>query len=126
MITKYYHAPSKADFDTALDGLFTADADGETVEVTTAHKYGKRADLDALGTIYNRDGVYDENGDTVTPPTEKDGYFVNLYHDAGFDLPEGLSAYEVAVSSAHRKIFEQVDLKVILEYSNIQQATVKP
>ena len=34
--------------------------------------------IDVVGTIYNDDGVYDENtGEVITPPTPVDGFHVN-------------------------------------------------
>lgn len=36
--------------------------------------------LDIIGTIYNNDGVYDDDGNVITPPTTIDGYHVNSTH----------------------------------------------
>ena len=33
--------------------------------------------VDVIGTIYNDDGVYDEEGNEVTPPTAVPGFHVN-------------------------------------------------
>ena len=33
--------------------------------------------VDVIGTIYNNDGVYDEEGNQITPPTAVDGFHVN-------------------------------------------------
>ena len=33
--------------------------------------------VDVIGTIYNDDGVYDEEGNEITPPTAVDGFHVN-------------------------------------------------
>jgi len=33
--------------------------------------------VDVIGTIYNDDGVYDEEGNQITPPTPVDGFHVN-------------------------------------------------
>lgn len=33
--------------------------------------------MNIIGTIYNRDGEYDADGNVITPPTAKPGYHVN-------------------------------------------------
>lgn len=37
-----------------------------------------RTEIAVRGTLYNDDGVYDDEGNTVTPPTVKDGFFIDV------------------------------------------------
>ncbi len=56
--------------------------------------------ISVLGTIYNEDGVYDEEtGEIVTPPTAKDGWHVN-WKAATF--PAGIRAFEVMPNKVAR------------------------
>ncbi len=53
-----------------------------------------------IGTIYNNDAVYDEEtGETITPPTVKDGWHVN-WKAASF--PAGIEAYEIMPVDAYQ------------------------
>jgi len=45
---------------------------------------------DVIGTIYKRDGEYDEDGNVITPPTKLDGFHVNFQQE----VPE-LAAYKL-------------------------------
>ena len=51
-----------------------------------------------IGTLYNDDGVYDEEGDEVSAPTAMTGFHVNYLGD----LPEGWGAYEVTPEQPKR------------------------
>jgi hypothetical protein len=76
---------------------FVIDEDGnETNEVETVDQWSYFTHDYAIfniGTIYNNDGVYDEEtGEIITPATAKDGWHVN-WKAASF--PAGIEAYEV-------------------------------
>jgi hypothetical protein len=63
--------------------------------------------IDVVGTLYNDDAVYDDEGDIVTPATTKEGWHVNiivkpkyefdfeLNQDVDYSLPEVLNTYIV-------------------------------
>ena len=49
--------------------------------------------ISVLGTIYNDDGVYDEEtGETISAPTAKDGWHVNW---KAAEFPAGIQAFEI-------------------------------
>ena len=55
----------------------TEEFEGESF--THYHIHDAVGDIDIVGDIYNNDGVYDEEtGDTITPPTKKTGWHVNI------------------------------------------------
>jgi len=57
--------------------------------------------LDIIGTIYNNDGVYDEeSGEVVTPPTAMEGYHVNLILKE--KIPTSLKTYIVYPNLPYR------------------------
>lgn len=57
--------------------------------------------LDIIGTIYNNDGVYDEeSGEVVTPPTAMEGYHINLILKES--LPQILKSYLVSPKRPYR------------------------
>ena len=57
--------------------------------------------IDNIGTIWNDDGVYDEEtGEVITPPTPMAGYHVNYKCD---ELPASLTVYEVTPENPYRK-----------------------
>ena len=57
--------------------------------------------IDNIGTIWNDDGVYDEEtGEVITPPTPMAGYHVNYKCD---ELPASLTVYEVHPEVPYRK-----------------------
>ena len=69
-------------------GFYVTDPETET-EVLQAYTVDRA--IDVIGTLYNDDGVYDEEGEEVTAPTPMDGWHVNYLGD----LPEGWETYEV-------------------------------
>ena len=69
-------------------GFYVTDPETET-EVLQAYTADRA--IDVIGTLYNDDGVYDEEGEEVTAPTPMDGWHVNYLGD----LPEGWETYEV-------------------------------
>ena len=69
-------------------GFYVTDPETET-EVLQAYTVDRA--IDVIGTLYNDDGVYDEEGEEVTAPTPMDGWHVNYLGD----LPEGWKTYEV-------------------------------
>jgi hypothetical protein len=52
--------------------------------------------IDDVGIIYNNDGVYD--GEVVTPPTQMEGWHVNIIGE----LPPELNEYLVTPSNPYR------------------------
>lgn len=50
--------------------------------------------LTYCGSLYENNGVYDEEGSVVTPPTPIEGYHINLQTDDD-DLSEALSVFKV-------------------------------
>ena len=69
-------------------GFYVTDPETET-EVLQAYTADRA--IDVIGTLYNDDGVYDEEGEEVTAPTPMDGWHVNYLGD----LPDGWETYEV-------------------------------
>ena len=76
-------------------GFYVTDSETET-EVLQAYT-AERA-IDVIGTLYNDDGVYDEEGEEVSAPTAMAGFHVNYLGD----LPEGWDAYEVTPEEPKR------------------------
>tara|TARA_A100001201_G_C3998971_1_gene173973 strand:- start:92 stop:397 length:306 start_codon:yes stop_codon:yes gene_type:complete len=76
-------------------GFYVTDPETES-EVLQAYT-AERA-IDVIGTLYNDDGVYDEEGDEVSAPTAMAGFHVNYLGE----LPEGWSAYEVTPEEPKR------------------------
>ena len=72
-------------------GFYVTVADEEGVESEVLSAYTADRAIDVIGTLYNDDGVYDEEGEEVTAPTPMDGWHVNYLGD----LPEGWETYEV-------------------------------
>ena len=76
-------------------GFYVTDPETET-EVLQAYT-AERA-IDVIGTLYNDDGVYNEQGEEVSAPTAMAGFHVNYLGD----LPEGWDAYEVTPEQPKR------------------------
>ena len=72
-------------------GFYVTVADEEGVESEVLSAYTTDRAIDVIGTLYNDDGIYDEEGEEVTAPTPMDGWHVNYLGD----LPEGWETYEV-------------------------------
>lgn len=68
--------------------FYVTNAETETEELQA---YTTDRAIDVIGTLYNDDGVYDEEGEEVTAPTPMDGWHVNYLGD----LPDGWETYEV-------------------------------
>lgn len=83
--------------------------DEETVEELTPAEYEDQTtwsyythdySCDVVGTIYNNDGVYnEETGEVISEPTAMEGYHVNFIGE----LPEELQANIVTPVSPYRK-----------------------
>jgi hypothetical protein len=62
--------------------------------------------IDVVGTIYNDDAVFDEEGEMTSAPTAKDGWHVNVRlrgYDTGYDtFPEVLNTYIVEPQTPSR------------------------
>mgnify|MGYP003133065136 CR=1 FL=1 len=72
-------------------GFYVTVTDEEGVESEVLQAYTADHAIDVIGTLYNDDGVYDEEGEEVTAPTPMEGWHVNYLGD----LPDGWGAYEV-------------------------------
>lgn len=70
----------RADSEAAMLAAFAAagiePAEGETLPLDF-HWEGI-GDISIVGTIYNDDAVFDDDGNVVTPPTAKPGWHVNV------------------------------------------------
>ncbi len=76
-------------------GFYFTDPETET-EVLQAYTADRA--IDVIGTLYNDDGVYGEEGEEVTAPTPIEGWHVNYLGD----LPDGWDAYEVTPEQPKR------------------------
>ena len=75
------------------------DEEGEetgTEEVLVAYTADRA--IDVIGTLYNDDGVYDDEGEVVTAPTKMAGFHVNYQGP----LPDGWEEHEVTPDSPKR------------------------
>lgn len=79
-------------------GFYVTVTDEEGVESEVLQAYTADRAIDVIGTLYNDDGVYDEEGEEVTAPTPMAGWHVNYLGD----LPDGWGAYEVTPESPQR------------------------
>ena len=50
------------------------DEDDDGIWITGSHNYS----LDIIGNLYNDDGVFDSNGEVITPATKLSGFHANL------------------------------------------------
>jgi len=79
-------------------GYSTTDPETNQIHFHTPPHTGA---LDIIGTIYNNDGVYDEeSGEVVTPPTAMEGYHINLILKES--LPQILKSYLVSPKRPYR------------------------
>lgn len=58
--------------------------------------------IDVVGTIYNDDAVFDEEGEMTSAPTAKDGWHVNVRVRGYDNLPEVLNTYIVEPQTPSR------------------------
>jgi len=72
-------------------GFIKTVTDEEGVESEVLQAYTADHAIDVIGALYNDDGVYSEDGETITPATVMTGWHVN-YLGA---LPEGWEEFEV-------------------------------
>ena len=79
-----------------VEQLVLDEEGNETNEVETVDQWNYFTHdhaISNIGTIYNNDGVYDEEtGETITAPTAKDGWHVNW---KATSFPAGIAAHEV-------------------------------
>jgi hypothetical protein len=79
-------------------GYSTTDPETDQIHFHTPPHTGA---LDIIGTIYNNDGVYDEeSGEVVTPPTAMEGYHINIILKES--LPQILKSYLVSPKRPYR------------------------
>jgi hypothetical protein len=57
-----------------------------------------RVEVYEVGTLFNKDGVYDEYGRKIAYPTPKNGWFVNICCQSDVDL-SFISQYEIKVTT---------------------------
>ena len=79
-------------------GFYVTVTDEEGVESEVLQAYTADRAIDVIGTLYNDDGVYDEEGEEVTAPTPMAGWHVNYLGD----LPDGWENYEVTPEQPKR------------------------
>lgn len=58
-----------------------------------------KRNVDVIGIAYNNDGTYDEEGNVVTEPTQKDGWRMNTI---GSFAPSNLEDYRVTPATPDR------------------------
>lgn len=58
--------------------------------------------VNEVGIITNNDGVYDENGRQIQPPTIKDGWHINICYQGQVNL-DFVKQYEINVATPKRK-----------------------
>ena len=101
--TYFLKFASKEEAETKLTEVGYSSTDPQT-QITYYHTNGVPGDVDIIGTIYNSDGVFtiDEDGmpTVTTPPTEKEGYHVNVVLSE--ELPALLSEYSVVPANPYR------------------------
>lgn len=74
MIDLYLKAESKQALIEALPFARRKDEDDNEFWVTDTHDYS----LVVIGKLYSKDGVYGENGEVITAPTEIEGFHANI------------------------------------------------
>ena len=79
-------------------GFYVTVTDEEGVESEVLQAYTTDRAIDVIGTLYNDDGVYDEESKVITAPTAMTGFHVNYLGD----LPDGWDAYEVTPAQPKR------------------------
>ena len=79
-------------------GFLVTVTDDDGVASETLQAYTHDHAIDVIGTLYNDDAVYDEEGEVVTPATVMAGFHVNFLGT----LPEGWVAYEVTPEQPKR------------------------
>ena len=86
-----------------VEQLVLDEEGNETDEVETVDQWSYFTHdhaISNIGTIYNNDGVYDEEtGETITPATVKDGWHVNW---KAAEFPAGIEAYEIMPVDAYQ------------------------
>ena len=109
-MTHYLRFTDEATFQTAAEaaGLYspyvpavpaTTDEEPEQPEQPAYYTcYTHDHSMDIIGVIYNDDGVYDDEGEVVTPPTPMVGWHVNFKGT----LPEGWDTNVVTPSTPYR------------------------
>lgn len=71
------------------------------IEAKEGYQVPNFANISVIGTIYNDDGLYDEEGNMVTPPTAKEGWHVNVRACDGEPM-ELIEPYAIDVDSPVR------------------------
>ena len=97
--TYYLKFASQEEWDTKAAEAGYRYEDPETGEVYYSVRPGA---IDVVGTIYNDDAVFDEEGEMTSAPTAKDGWHVNV-RVRGYDtFPEVLNTYIVEPQTPSR------------------------
>jgi len=82
MTYKYYKFPSKED-------------------MPPLNKWPQNISINEIGTIVNNDGVFNEFGEVIKPPTVKPGWHVNVCYQGNVNL-EFVKQYEINVQTPMR------------------------
>ena len=97
--TYYLKFSSQEEWDTEAEEAGYRYEDPETGSVYYSVSPGA---IDVVGTIYNDDAVFDEEGEMTSAPTAKDGWHVNV-RVRGYDtFPEVLNTYIVEPQTPSR------------------------
>lgn len=70
--------------------------------VPSRDKWPREVSVEEIGTITNKDGVYDEHGAVIQPPTVKEGWHVNICYQGTINL-DFIKQYEIDVITPKRK-----------------------
>jgi hypothetical protein len=65
------------------------------------NKWPQNVSVNEIGVIVNNDGVFDEYGEIVNPPTVKPGWHVNVCYQGNVNL-EFVKQYEINVQTPMR------------------------
>ena len=99
-MTHYLRFTDEATFQTAAEaaGLYSPYVPAVPAQPAYYTCYTHDHSMDIIGVIYNDDGVYDDEGEVVTPPTPMAGWHVNFKGT----LPDGWDANVVTPSTPYR------------------------
>jgi hypothetical protein len=97
--TYFLKFTSETEFEIKFDEVGYKFIDEET-ETTYYRIPDAPGDIDIIGIIYNNDSVYDENGELITPSTQKEGFHVNIILKG--ELPESLQEYSINPQNPYR------------------------
>ena len=106
-MTNYLRFPDQSTWESAsteagfrVNNPVPSESDPEVLENNWVFNYYTHDwAIDDVGIIYNNDGVYnEETGEVITPPTQMEGWHVNIIGE----LPPELNEYLVTPSTPYR------------------------